>query len=117
MGSPALKEEALLTLHTVRKINPEPHMMGLILLGAERLPDPLSPIGSHHARSLEHLAGMGPKRFDSFSWLMVCHFLLQGALSTHNLSYWQGSQYIGVGPGEFPGKVRGTRDLTRWGCV
>lgn len=26
--------------------------------------------------------------------------LLQGALSTHNLSYWRADQYIGVGPGK-----------------
>ncbi|NWX25788.1 RSAD1 protein, partial [Notiomystis cincta] len=29
----------------------------------------------------------------------VSNFARKGALSTHNLSYWQGDQYIGVGPG------------------
>lgn len=32
--------------------------------------------------------------------LNPCHALPQGALSTHNLSYWQAEQYIGVGPGK-----------------
>ncbi|XP_032067785.1 radical S-adenosyl methionine domain-containing protein 1, mitochondrial isoform X1 [Thamnophis elegans] len=29
----------------------------------------------------------------------VSNFSKNGAFSTHNLSYWQGSQYIGIGPG------------------
>lgn len=32
--------------------------------------------------------------------LSPCHALPQGALSTHNLSYWRAEQYIGVGPGK-----------------
>ncbi|XP_058708351.1 radical S-adenosyl methionine domain-containing protein 1, mitochondrial [Poecile atricapillus] len=39
------------------------------------------------------LVGAGFRHYE------VSNFARKGALSTHNLSYWRGDQYIGVGPG------------------
>ncbi|NXS23679.1 RSAD1 protein, partial [Mystacornis crossleyi] len=45
----------------------------------------------HTARTV--LAAAGFRQYE------VSNFARKGALSTHNLSYWQADQYIGVGPG------------------
>uniref|UniRef100_A0A8C8R704 Radical S-adenosyl methionine domain-containing protein n=1 Tax=Pelusios castaneus TaxID=367368 RepID=A0A8C8R704_9SAUR len=53
-------------------------------------------------------------RAADFRQYEVSNFARNGALSAHNLSYWQGSQYIGIGPGAHGRFVpRGSGDSLR----
>nr|KAF6417038.1 radical S-adenosyl methionine domain containing 1 [Molossus molossus] len=62
--------------------------------------------------------GRAVLREAGFRQYEVSNFARNGALSTHNWTYWQCGQYIGIGPGESP--VNHRRDdsgVECHGCV